>query len=268
MTRFRFKGFALFRRSQPFRAPLATGCVEQAAATKSNECAEPKEHSHHRPPDSLAAGSIAGAAGDAEPAFVGGGILRRLLVLGAACLVCASRPAQATELAAPKVAAQTEISRVSGALLGTKPAEKPKPAEPKRAAGRKRSTAADELRAFYGDQNKPSVAPPRERTAPVAERVEQTRDPAEVQRAVGEHQKAFRMCIETELKKHPAFLGGKIHLIATLGPSGSVTRASIDRSEVDRSDLGTCLKNAAKRMAFPAAEAETDVEIPFILAGG
>jgi hypothetical protein len=88
-----------------------------------------------------------------------------------------------------------------------------------------------------------------------------------VVKVVGASQAAFMQCVERELKKNPNFKGGKVSLIATVGPSGMVTSAKVDRSDIDLSDLGRCLKKQAKRMVFPAFSDEeaTEVQIPLIL---
>jgi predicted Zn finger-like uncharacterized protein len=78
---------------------------------------------------------------------------------------------------------------------------------------------------------------------------------------------AFKGCIENELKRNPQFKGGKVNITFTIAPSGTVIKAAIDKPDVDKSDLGGCLKEKAKRMVFPRFEGEAfEVESPLVLA--
>jgi predicted Zn finger-like uncharacterized protein len=88
-----------------------------------------------------------------------------------------------------------------------------------------------------------------------------------VQKVVAQTQSAFEKCIEAELRKNPNFRGGKINIIAMVGSSGVVTKAEIDRKDIDTSELGACLKGRAKRMTFAAfsGDEEAEVYIPLIL---
>ena len=138
-----------------------------------------------------------------------------------------------------------------------KPAPKPGPDGPKTA----------ELRALYGDASKPDVGPRLHRSGPAA--------PGhggggpgneEVARVVGQTQRAFQSCIEQQLRKNPGFRGGKVSLVATVGSSGTVKQVTLDRHDLEGSDLGTCLKSQARRMVFSAFSGDdVDVEIPLVL---
>lgn len=80
---------------------------------------------------------------------------------------------------------------------------------------------------------------------------------------------AFQGCVEMELKKNPNAKLGKLILTATVAPSGTVTGASIDKKDVDKSSLGECLRMRAKRMVFPPFDGEpTDVELPIVAGAG
>ncbi|MBM4381082.1 MAG: DUF4339 domain-containing protein, partial [Deltaproteobacteria bacterium] len=80
---------------------------------------------------------------------------------------------------------------------------------------------------------------------------------------------AFQGCVDMELKKNPNAKLGKLILTATVAPSGTVTGASIDKKDVDRSSLGECLRMRAKRMVFPPFDGEpTDVELPIVAGAG
>lgn len=94
-------------------------------------------------------------------------------------------------------------------------------------------------------------------------------DPKVITEVFSKNRKAFQGCVDNELRRNPAFGGGKINVSFTIGTSGVVTRAAIDKREIDQSDLGACLKEKAKRMVFPAFEGEPiDVESPLVLAKG
>jgi len=80
---------------------------------------------------------------------------------------------------------------------------------------------------------------------------------------------AFQGCVDMELKKNPNAKLGKLILTATVAPSGTVTGASIDKKDVDKSSLGECLRMRAKRMVFPPFDGEpTDVELPIVAGAG
>jgi len=88
----------------------------------------------------------------------------------------------------------------------------------------------------------------------------------EVKKIVEQTQPAFQFCIEQHVRKHPGFKGGKVNLVATVGPSGVVKKASLDRRDIESSDLGTCLRAKAKRMVFSSFPGdEVDLQIPLIL---
>ena len=58
-----------------------------------------------------------------------------------------------------------------------------------------------------------------------------------------------------------------MRLVATGGPTGVVKKASIDRQDIDQSELGECLKGRARRMSFSAFSGDdVDLEIPLILS--
>lgn len=138
-----------------------------------------------------------------------------------------------------------------------KPVAKPSPDTAKTA----------ELRALYGDANKPDVGP-RVRRADAASASHAGGGPSneEVARVVGQTQSAFQSCIEQQLRKTPNFRGGKVSLLATVGSSGTVKQVQLDRHDLEGTDLGTCLKGRAKRMVFSAFTGDdVDVEIPLVL---
>jgi hypothetical protein len=125
-----------------------------------------------------------------------------------------------------------------------------------------------ELNALYGDGTHTDIGP-RVRKG----EDEKSKDTTvgslgqkEVAKVVSHAQPAFQFCIEQELKKNPKFRGGKIFITATIGGSGVVKKATVDRPEIDSSPLGECLKGKARRMVFPAFSGdETEIQIPLIL---
>lgn len=90
-------------------------------------------------------------------------------------------------------------------------------------------------------------------------------DAEEVMDKVRKTQPAFQGCVESELRRNPNVRLGKMDLVATVGPSGIVTRAKIDdRPDISTTSLGTCLMDTARRMVFRrAGEGEsTEIHIP------
>ena len=88
----------------------------------------------------------------------------------------------------------------------------------------------------------------------------------EVARVVAQSQPAFRFCIEQELRKNPAFRGGKFFVTATVGSSGIVKSVRIGRRDLEFSPLGSCLKAKTMRMVFPAfSGSDAEVQVPLIL---
>ncbi len=86
---------------------------------------------------------------------------------------------------------------------------------------------------------------------------------------IGRNQKAFQRCTENELRRNPRFKGGKINLTLTIGSSGMVTKAEIDRADIGEAEIGTCLKQSARRIVFPSFEGEPfDLEVPLVLTAG
>jgi predicted Zn finger-like uncharacterized protein len=128
---------------------------------------------------------------------------------------------------------------------------------------------AKQLSDLYQDGQKKDVGPAAPKVEPKEDHQEAVGGPPkeEINKVVEATQRAFQFCIEQELKKNPGFKGGKVRLVATVGASGVVKKASIDREDIDQSDLGECLKGKAKRMTFSAFSGDdVDLEIPLILS--
>jgi hypothetical protein len=187
----------------------------------------------------------------------------------------APRPQESTPSAPVR-----RVKELRDLLLGKRaPPAPPPPAPPPKRSAPEGKTApppprptADgpktaELRALYGDSSKSDVGP-RVRRSETSSPARGGGGPSneEVARVVGQTQSAFQSCIEQQLRKHPGFKGGKVNLIATVGSSGTVKQAQLDRRDLDTSDVGECLKARAKRMVFSAFSGDdVDVEIPLVL---
>ncbi|HEX8698424.1 MAG TPA: AgmX/PglI C-terminal domain-containing protein [Myxococcaceae bacterium] len=136
--------------------------------------------------------------------------------------------------------------------------------------------SAEELKALYGDTTKTDVGPEaRKDTEEVPVDAAASGGPAEedVAKVVAQSQGAIKSCVEQELRKNPKFKGGKVTLVATVGTSGTVKSAKLDNKALDSAPVGTCIKKAATRMAFPAFKAEdgveeVDLQIPLVLGSG
>ena len=139
------------------------------------------------------------------------------------------------------------------------PAVAPKPEPP----------ASPELRKLYGDTRKADVGPtavPTLAHASVPAAAGGGPNQQALAKVVAQSGPAFQACIEQQLKRAPNFRGGKVNLVATVGASGTVKQARLDRKEIDVSDLGSCLKSRARRLVFPTFEGEdVEVEIPLVL---
>src|SRR5262249_28871447 len=148
------------------------------------------------------------------------------------------------------------------------PAPRPAPA-PAAPAPRPEPPASPELKKLYGDPRKtdvgPTVVPTLTHAAPPSVGGAGPNQQA-VAKVVAQSGPAFQSCIEQQLKRTPNFRGGKVNLVATIGASGTVKQARLDRKEIDISDLGSCLKSRAKRLVFPSFDGEdVEVEIPLVL---
>jgi hypothetical protein len=147
-----------------------------------------------------------------------------------------------------------------------KPASTAPPATP---AAKIEPPASPELRKLYGDTRKADVGPT---AAPTLARATEPAgsgagpNQKALAKVVAQSGPAFQSCIEQQLKRTPNFRGGKVNLVATVGASGTVKQARLDRKEIDVSDLGSCLKSRARRLVFPSFEGEdVEVEIPLVL---
>jgi hypothetical protein len=147
---------------------------------------------------------------------------------------------------------------------------KPSPPPPPEAKPVAEAKASPELKALYADPKKqdvgPGPAPSPSRSATTAAAPGGGPSPQALSKVVSQGGPSFQFCIEQQLKKTPKFRGGKVNLVATVGPSGVVKQARLDRKDIDLSDLGDCLKSKARRLVFPAFHGEdVEVQIPLVL---
>ncbi len=138
-------------------------------------------------------------------------------------------------------------------VAGTKPVKRPED-------GKNGLSPADDANAFIGSGG-PKVRP---EDKPV--NVDATNFNKEAAaKVLADNASSFQGCVEAELRKNPNAKLGKLILSVTVAPSGIVTRASVDRKDVNQSGLGECLQKRAKRMRFNAFEGEpVDLEAPIV----
>jgi hypothetical protein len=93
-------------------------------------------------------------------------------------------------------------------------------------------------------------------------------DPDAAGKVIGQSRSAFDACISKALRLNPdANLPRRATLVVTVQPDGRVSEAALAEEQVARTDLGGCLADAARRMAFPAFDGEpVDVAIPLSLS--
>ncbi|MDY7228521.1 AgmX/PglI C-terminal domain-containing protein [Hyalangium rubrum] len=156
-------------------------------------------------------------------------------------------------------------------------AQKPAPGAPGETAPvPETGKSAEELKALYGDTAKTAVGPEVREDAEVAAKdaAGQGGPPQEdIARVVAQSQGAIQSCVEQELRKNPSFKGGKVTLVATVGTSGTVKSAKLDRKDLDSAPVGECIKKGARKMVFPSFKAEdgteeVELQIPLVLSSG
>ena len=164
----------------------------------------------------------------------------------------------------PASAPAREVSR--------SPSRRPDPQRPTaevataKVAPRPEPRPSPELKALYAEGTKQDIGPPKVPAARAPNPSGAGPDSSALSRVVTQSSPAFQFCIEQQLKKNPRFRGGKIILLTTIGPSGVVKQAHVDRKDVDSSDLGDCLKSRARRLVFPAFSGDdVEVQIPLLL---
>jgi predicted Zn finger-like uncharacterized protein len=93
-------------------------------------------------------------------------------------------------------------------------------------------------------------------------------DPDAAEKVIAQNRRAFDACISKTLRLNPtAKLARRATMVVTVQPDGRVSETAIAEEEVARTELGACLADTARRMAFPAFDGEpVDVAIPLSLS--
>ena len=95
--------------------------------------------------------------------------------------------------------------------------------------------------------------------------------PEAVQRVVNASRRAFEACITEAARRgtETKFDGRRVALRLNVNPNGFVTYPTLDDVTLNRTDLGECLKAAARLMVFPKFQGDVfHVEVPLTLRGG
>jgi predicted Zn finger-like uncharacterized protein len=93
-------------------------------------------------------------------------------------------------------------------------------------------------------------------------------DPEAAEKVIAQNRRAFDACISKALRLNPtAKLARRATMIVTVQPSGAVSQAGFAEDGIERTDLGSCLAETARRMVFPAFDGEpVDVAVPLSLS--
>lgn len=182
-----------------------------------------------------------------------------------------SLPAPAEPARGHPPAAEAPPAGGAAPAIGVPPAEEPAVALEPRADGARETRRADERRsrARRGPTARAEARPEpsRRRAAPPP----MTRPShEEVLKVVSANDRAFRSCIAEARKRDQGLqlTGRSVNLRMTVQPSGSVHYPTLDDVEVTRTDLGACLKSAARMMVFPRFQGDPfTVEVPLQLGG-
>lgn len=117
--------------------------------------------------------------------------------------------------------------------------------------------------------------PPPEKPAPAAAPAEPAASKSsgltsgQVRRKLSESKSALQGCVDQALRLDPNLHVGRILITTRIAPTGQVTAAKIDKSTVDGSPLGACLKRATRRIVFPSFTGDPfEVQIPIVVTAG
>ena len=95
---------------------------------------------------------------------------------------------------------------------------------------------------------------------------EQALTPEVVQKVINANRKAFAGCISTA-SNNVKLDGRRVVLKLTVNSSGAVTYPTLDDQTLNSTDLGQCLKSAARLMIFPKFKGDPfHVEVPLTLS--
>jgi DNA-directed RNA polymerase subunit RPC12/RpoP len=89
---------------------------------------------------------------------------------------------------------------------------------------------------------------------------------AQIESVLRSTRKAFDGCLAGARGKEPRLDGRRVLLRLNIQPSGTVTYPTLDDVTLSGTDLGSCLKSAARLMVFPKFRGDTlHVEVPLVL---
>jgi DNA-directed RNA polymerase subunit RPC12/RpoP len=185
----------------------------------------------------------------------------------------APAPAPRPVAAAPVAAPTPPPAPPAAPIPAPAPAPAAKPAEPKKEEPKRAEPAPRPRRE---EKKVARVEPKPVAKAEPAKPVElpdaaSALSPAAVQKVVNASRRAFEACIEQAAKKgtDATFDGRKVALRLNVNPNGFVTYPTLDDVTLNRTDLGECLKSAARLMVFPKFQGDVfHVEVPLTLRGG
>jgi len=142
---------------------------------------------------------------------------------------------------------------------------RPRRERPARAAREERETAPEQA------PPTPALAPsePAAEAAPATANAPPSSD--QIARIVSANRKAFESCVADAIRRDPGLelTGREVVLVLTVNPTGRVADPTLDDVELDKTDLGACLRSAARLIVFPPFEGSPmKVEVPLTLGRG
>jgi DNA-directed RNA polymerase subunit RPC12/RpoP len=188
--------------------------------------------------------------------------------------VVEERPPAPTAAPAPVVEAPPEPAP---ATKGAESRPEPRP-EPKGRAAEKRVERRAEARVAepkVAERRPEPARPPPAQEPGVVPHEEAVADSAAVitpevlSRVLGANRKAFTTCIGTAGRGGLALDGRRVALRFTINANGTVTYPTLDDQSLNATELGQCLKSAARLMIFPRFKGDPfHYEVPLVLGDG
>ena len=86
-----------------------------------------------------------------------------------------------------------------------------------------------------------------------------------VSKTMGQRMPALVGCVEDALKRNPNVKLEKVVLVMQVGTSGAVKTAGIEPKRVELTDWGGCIVQRAKKITFPPADSESEIQLPLVL---
>ncbi len=167
-------------------------------------------------------------------------------------------PAAAPASPAPSIASRSPAAEPPKAAPQPKPEPTRERRQPERTHRKERSASAERRTppprpVAFAEEPRPPEAPP-----PIS--------PEKVARIVSANERAFQSCIASAKDSGLDLAGRSVTLLVTVAPSGSVNYPTLDDVELSKTDLGDCLKKAARLMVFPKFDGDPmKVEVPLTL---